>query len=94
MRNILAKFLHGRWIKLAACATWIVLTVLFEFGWGALMYVLPEFVPDVQVPLLMLIWIVWMLVAVALAGFATIPFLMLIAVDEVIAWMCKAKECA
>ena len=94
MRNILAKFLHGRWTKWAASATWIVLTMLFEFGWGALMYVLPEFVPDVQVPLLMLICIVGMLVAVALAGFAAIPFLMLIAVNEGIAWMCKAKECA
>ena len=94
MRNILAKSLHGRWIKWAECATWILLTVLFEFGWGALMYVLPQFVPDVQVPLLMLIGIVAMLVAVALAGFAAIPFLMFIAVDEGIAWMCKAKECA
>lgn len=86
--------LTGRCVHWLGSAIWIALTLLLEFGWGALTYALPQFVPDVQVPLFMLFGIVGMLLAVALAGFAAIPLLVLIAVDEGIARLCTAKECA
>ncbi|MEX3613989.1 MAG: hypothetical protein VB141_09640 [Burkholderia gladioli] len=66
--------------------------MLLEFGWGALMYALPQLVPDVQAPLLLLIGITGMLLSVWLGGFAAIPVLLLIVVDETIARLCPTKE--
>ncbi|EDT05872.1 hypothetical protein BamIOP4010DRAFT_0609 [Burkholderia ambifaria IOP40-10] len=92
MQNNLGQPLHGRSIHRVATAIWIALTLLFELGWAALVYAVPEFVPDVQVPMYMLLGIAGTLVAVALAGFAAIPLLVLIAVDEAFVRLCTAKE--
>lgn len=92
MCTIFKLTLTGRCVHWLGNVVWLALTLLLEFGWGALMYALPQFVPDVQVPLFMLFGIVGMLLAVALAGFAAIPLLVLIAVDEGIARLCTAKE--
>ncbi|WP_144030196.1 hypothetical protein [Burkholderia sp. AU16741] len=73
-------------------AIWITLTLLLELGWGALVYALPQLVPDVQVSLLMALGITGMLLMVTLAGAIAIPFLVLIAVDEGIARLCTAPE--
>jgi hypothetical protein len=92
MQTNLGQPLHGRCIHRVATAIWIALTLVFELGWAALVYAVPDFVPDVQLPMYVILGIVWMLVGVALAGFAAIPLLVLIAVDEAFVGLCTAKE--
>ncbi|KUZ76909.1 hypothetical protein [Burkholderia ubonensis] len=89
MRN-LYKFL--RHVLTPRNVVWLALTLLLEFGWGALLYALPQFVPDVQAPLLLLMGLVLQLAGLALLGFAVIPVLVGFAVDEAIARLCPAKE--
>lgn len=91
-RSMVRISCDGRCVHWLGTAVWLVLTMLLEFGWGALMYALPQLVPDVQAPLLLLIGITGMLLSVWLGGFAAIPVLLLIVVDETIARLCPTKE--
>ncbi|KVL70346.1 hypothetical protein [Burkholderia ubonensis] len=86
----LFKFLRN--VSTPRNVVWLALTLLLEFGWGALLYALPQFVPDVQVPLLLLMGLMLLHAGLALLGFAVIPVLVGFAVDEVIARLCPAKE--